>query len=174
MQSIPNWLSISRGILALSLLFCEPFGGTFFTIYLICGITDVLDGYLARRWNAITSLGTRLDSLADLIMYSVVVFMLYPLIRLSNIFFYWILGIIGVRVLSMVIVAIKYKTFGSVHTLANKATGILLFFFPLAFYSKSYIEVLCVLASISAIEELIMHLMSKYLDKNQKSILHMK
>jgi cardiolipin synthase len=35
------------------------------TIFLIAGLTDILDGYIARKYNMITKLGTLMDPLAD-------------------------------------------------------------------------------------------------------------
>lgn len=37
-------------------------------IFLISGITDVLDGYIARKYNMVTKWGTLLDPLADKLM----------------------------------------------------------------------------------------------------------
>lgn len=36
-----------------------------FSIYVTSCATDYLDGYLARRWNKISALGTFLDPVAD-------------------------------------------------------------------------------------------------------------
>lgn len=78
-MNIPNLLSLFR--LALVLAFC----GVFFWpdqrarlwaagVYVLASITDVADGYLARRWNQVTRLGRILDPLADKLMtFSVVI-----------------------------------------------------------------------------------------------------
>jgi phosphatidylglycerophosphate synthase len=37
----------------------------FLTLFLIAGLTDAIDGYLARKWKVQSKLGARLDSIAD-------------------------------------------------------------------------------------------------------------
>jgi len=39
----------------------------FITCYLLCGISDILDGYLARKLKAQSALGSNLDTFADFI-----------------------------------------------------------------------------------------------------------
>lgn len=43
-----------------------------FAIFLIAAFTDLLDGYLARKWSQITTLGTLLDPVADKLLISAV------------------------------------------------------------------------------------------------------
>ena len=40
------------------------------TVFLIAAITDMLDGYLARKWGQITTVGTLLDPIADKLLIS--------------------------------------------------------------------------------------------------------
>lgn len=67
------------------------------------------------------------------------------------------------------IVYLKYHTFAILHTYANKITGLFLFFFP---YLYKFINiniigyVICVTASIAAIEELIIHMTSRELSRD--------
>lgn len=67
---IPNWLSILRLILipVFIIVFFQPSpnAGVIAAIILaISGITDILDGIIARHFNLITDLGKILDPLAD-------------------------------------------------------------------------------------------------------------
>src|SRR5436309_16018683 len=40
------------------------------TIFLVAAATDLLDGYLARRWKQVTTIGTLLDPIADKLLIS--------------------------------------------------------------------------------------------------------
>ena len=44
----------------------NPFSIKFFIIYTYCGISDMLDGTIARKTETSTELGSILDGLADL------------------------------------------------------------------------------------------------------------
>ena len=50
MKHIPNILSASRIALCLPLLMVDAMTLPFWVLYMIAGITDMLDGFLARRW----------------------------------------------------------------------------------------------------------------------------
>jgi len=65
MKRIPNLLSASRIALCLPLLMVDAMTVPFWVLYLIAGLTDMLDGFLARRWGAESRLGARLDSLTE-------------------------------------------------------------------------------------------------------------
>ena len=62
-----NFLSVSRIILCLPLLLVEAMTVPFWVLYVIAGTTDMLDGFLARRWGVESKFGARLDSLADFV-----------------------------------------------------------------------------------------------------------
>ena len=177
MKSIANYISTSRIFLSLTLAFTKPLSIAFFVIYLVCGISDVFDGYIARKTGTTSKLGAKLDSIADLLMVVVLTIVLYPIIisifSLTVIIIIWIVIIGIIRVVSMIVVFIKYKTFGILHTYGNKITGLVLFAFPLslAFVKLDVLMyIICVVASISALEELFIHLSSNELLINKKSI----
>jgi cardiolipin synthase (CMP-forming) len=81
MLSLPNLLTLSR-ILAVPLLVFLLWRPTpidyaiTFALYCLVGITDYLDGYLARAWGSISKLGQFLDPIADKIMVGAVLVML--------------------------------------------------------------------------------------------------
>jgi len=151
----------------------EPLESCFFLIYVLCGLSDILDGYIARKTNTTSKLGERLDSIGDLIMVIILTVMLYPIIKFTFFQILWILGIVLIRVISIIIIFLKFKTFAILHTYANKMTGLLLFvLIPLlAFVDPNIlIYITCIAGSYSAIEELTIHLSSDCLEGNRKSI----
>ena len=70
MKYIPNYLTILRllAVVAFVLLFFWVHPLAALAVYILAGVTDVLDGYLARRNGWITPLGKILDPLADKLM----------------------------------------------------------------------------------------------------------
>lgn len=173
MKLIANYISISRIFLGLILALLKPLSIEFLVIYSFCGISDILDGFIARKTYTTSKLGEKLDSVADLIMCIVLIIVLYPIINLTVEIIIWIVIIGIIRVMSMTVVFIKYKTFGMLHTYGNKITGVMLFIFPLSLkylQSDIMVYIVCVLASISAIEEFLINLSSNKFQANRKSI----
>ncbi|MCG8485314.1 MAG: CDP-alcohol phosphatidyltransferase family protein, partial [Clostridia bacterium] len=149
MNSIANYISISRIFLALTLVIVKPLSLAFFIIYLVCGVSDIFDGYIARKTDTVSKLGKKLDSIADLIMVLVLAIVLYPTINPTVQVILWIVIIIVIRIVSMIIVYIKYKTFEILHTYGNKITGLMLFAFPLSLtftQSNVLLYIICVVA----------------------------
>jgi CDP-diacylglycerol---glycerol-3-phosphate 3-phosphatidyltransferase len=173
MKAMPNCLSFSRIIFSLFLLFVQPLSASFYAIYIFCGFSDIMDGFIARRTGKTSSLGERLDSMADMVMTVVLFVLLYPIVNPKAEIVIWIISIIFIRLVSMVVALKKYKTFAILHTYGNKFTGIVLFIFPimLPFVSISVLMyIICFVASVSAIEELIIQLTSSQLQINKQSI----
>lgn len=172
-KNIPNALSVMRIMLSFLLLLTKPFSTGFFILYLVCGFSDGLDGFLARKFQLTSELGEVLDSVGDFFMILVLMYMLYPYIHVENQIIYWILIIMGIRISALLVAFVKYHTLAFLHTYANKATGFLLFCFPI-FYIMLGLELtavgLCLIATLSAAEELLIQLKSKELNRNVISI----
>lgn len=66
LKNTANILSISRIMLLPALFFTYGNALLFTLIYLACGLSDVLDGYIARKTKSESTLGAKLDSIADL------------------------------------------------------------------------------------------------------------
>lgn len=174
MNSIANYISISRILLALMLFTVKPLSFTFFIIYVVCGFSDVFDGYIARKTDTVSKLGEKLDSLADLVMVAILAILLYPIINPPIIVSLWIAFIVIIRIISISIVYVKYTTFHILHSYGNKATGVVLFTLPLLLkftQPNILMYVICAVASISAIEEIYIHISTNELQTNRKSIL---
>lgn len=173
MKSIPNFISFMRIVLSLILIFVKPLSLVFYLIYIVCGFSDIMDGYISRKKGITSSLGAKLDSFADMVMIFVLLFVLYPILNPEIKIIIWIISIAIIRLLSMFVALRKYKTFASIHTYGNKITGLLLFIFPisLSFLNATVLMyIICVVASITAIEELIIQLTSSELQLNKISI----
>lgn len=65
MKYIPNILTTFR--ILTSLLIVMVSDKYFFPLYFFVGVTDILDGWIARQMNWTSRFGTLLDSLADLL-----------------------------------------------------------------------------------------------------------
>lgn len=168
-KHIPNILTLMRITGAVLLLFIKPLSALFFIIYLICGASDALDGYIARKTNSTTPFGASLDSVADAIFIGAILCVFLPVLQFSWWIICWI-GIIAlIRIGSLVTGWLKYRALAFIHTYANKATGLMLFCFPFL-YSLFGLTVtaslLCALASFSALEELAINLQSKELSRD--------
>jgi CDP-diacylglycerol--glycerol-3-phosphate 3-phosphatidyltransferase len=174
MRKLPNLLSILRMILSFSLLWCLDDRILFVALYLLCGLTDLLDGYIARKYDCQTRVGAILDSIADLCMFFIIVFALITWMgTVSSILWAGFLSIAGIRVINMLIALIRFRQFAILHTLANKASGVLLFLYPveyLLFRSNVLLFLLFAVALFSAIEECILQMTCKTLDLNRKGL----
>ena len=97
MRTFINMLTLSRIFLAavIFLLLISPDGYLLALIlFFLAGITDYYDGYLARKYNAVSQLGEILDPIADKIL---VLFVLFGLaINLSS----YLIGFIGAIVIT--------------------------------------------------------------------------
>lgn len=175
MKSLPNYLTFSRIILCLILVFIKPFGITFYMIYVICGLSDIFDGVIARKTGNASSFGAKLDTAADLVMVGVLLYIYYPAIHLPIPFIIWISLICLIRFASMLAVFIKYNTFAAIHTYGNKITGFALFMLPLLliFVNLTVLGfVMCIIASLSALEELLIVIRSDELNVDQKTLIN--
>ena len=156
-KQIANVITISRIISSMFLLLCQAFSFWFYFIYLIAGITDMVDGKIARKLNAVSEFGSRLDSLADIIFLVVCTVKILPFINLPFWIWIWIVIIAVVKIGNITWNFICNKQLLSAHTFFNKMTGLLLFLFPL---SLDFIEpmfsslIICFIAMAAMIHEI--------------------
>lgn len=158
MNNLPNVLTIVRILLSLCLFPLAGHQAIFLIVYGVCGLTDWLDGLLARRLKAQSPLGARLDSVADLVWFSAAALALVCWLPVKPI---WALAAVALVILIRAgSLAVGWARFGRpvfLHTLANKAAGLLFFLCPLevALWGTAYgLIVLFPVALAASVEEL--------------------
>ncbi len=172
-KQIPNIITGVRIICSLLLLFTAPLSPVFFAGYLLGGLSDILDGYIARKLNLSSRFGAVFDSVADIIFVFVLLLIFIPYIQWPLWCVCWMAIILSIRVLTLIVGFLKFHAFAFLHTYANKATGLLLTCFPLIYWLvglNSTAVLLCSLATLSALEELLISLISKTLDRDVTSV----
>ena len=156
MKNIPNYISISRIIMVIALLIPKTFSETFYIIYIYCGLSDILDGFLARKYKITSEFGAKIDSLADMIFVFVSILKIIPVIEIPIAIYIWITIIILIKVFNIICGYKYYKKLTLLHTSANKITGLILFVNPLIMgvIDIKILEILiCGIATFSAIQE---------------------
>ena len=151
-----NIITSSRILFSIALLFFPTFSPAFYALYLAAGITDMIDGTVARKTGKASEFGARLDSIADIVFVVVCLVKLIPDINIPTWFYVWI-GIIAlIRIINIVSGLIMQKRFILLHTIMNKVTGLLLFVLPLTvpFLEIKYTALsVCAVATFAAIQE---------------------
>ena len=160
----------------ISLIFLPLRSVGFLEVYTLTGLTDVLDGWLARKTGTASDFGARLDSIADLLFYGVVLLRLVPILwqKMPVTIWYAVAAILLVRMSAYTAAAIKYHRFSALHTWLNKMTGFGVFLLPYMMVISSgsvYCWALCTLAFAASLEELMIHLCRKDYCADRKSIL---
>lgn len=155
-EHIANILTFCRIIGSIFFLFFPAFSVAFYIIYIFCGISDMIDGTIAKITNSTSRFGSQLDTAADLIFLAASIIKLSPALHFPWWLWIWS-GIIAIIKISNIVLGYVYKkTFISVHSAMNKITGLLLFLLPLtiSFAEIRYTAVIvCSVATLSAVLE---------------------
>ena len=154
MNRIPNIISALRIIGAAILLSVYPESVAFWVIYGLCGISDMLDGYLARKLHAESTTGAVLDSVADICYVACCAIRLLPVVHIPIWLWIWAGVIAAVKIVNQVSALIVCKRFCFPHIKANKLTGLLLFLsVPTVFWSIIPVAFVAGVASFAAVQE---------------------
>lgn len=153
-KQIANIITAGRIICSILLLFFTVFSLGFYVVYILCGFSDMIDGIVARKTNSTSNFGARLDTVADFIFIVFAGYKLLPTIHISRWMWVWIIIIAVVKMGNIIGGLLRRKTLISIHSILNKATGFVLFIFPLTLQVvelKYSLTVICVIATFAAI-----------------------
>ena len=156
MKSLANNITIVRILCSIVMLFFPAFSLAFYVLYITAGVSDMVDGWVARRTHTASELGAKLDTIADIVFVVVCMMKLLPVLSIPVWLWVWI-GIIAlIKIINIISGFIVQKRFVSVHSTMNKVTGLLLFVFPLTitFLDLKYsATVVCIFATFAARQE---------------------
>ena len=151
-----NIITIVRILCSIAILFCPVFSVAFYLLYLTAGLSDMMDGWVARRTNTVSEFGSKLDTVADVIFVIVCLIKLLPVMDIPVWLYVWI-GIIAlIKVVNVVSGFVVQRQFVAIHSIMNKVTGALLFALPLtlSFVDLKYsATVACIVATFAAVQE---------------------
>ena len=151
-----NLITCIRIVCGIALLFCPVFSPAFYALYLAAGISDMLDGTVARKTGTVSELGSKLDTAADFVLVIVCLIKLLPAVRAPTWLIVWIIVIAGIKAINLVSGYVMRKEIVVLHTAMNKVAGILLFVLPLTltFIDLKYSgPVVSAAATFAAIQE---------------------
>lgn len=144
-------------LFSLRLLVLPPSSYRFSVLYLLCGITDVLDGFAARRLHTESERGAMLDSAADLLFGIAYAVRVLPLLSIPLWVWIWTAIIAVTKITGILIASRKAQKLRMEHSPGNKLTGFLLFLMPLSncFGAVKYAAALvCMTASATTVGEI--------------------
>ena len=151
-----NIITIVRILCSIAILFCPVFSVTFYSLYITAGLTDMIDGWVARKTNTVSEFGAKLDTVADFVFVVVCLVKLLPIMDFPSWLYIWIGVIALIKIINIVSGYVIQKQFVTIHSLMNKVTGLLLFILPLtlSFINLRYSAVMvCLVATFAAVQE---------------------
>jgi cardiolipin synthase len=149
--NVPNLLSFLRIALVpvFLLLLLEELFLAAIIVLAVAGLTDFLDGFLARKLNQTTKLGKMLDPVADRL------YIFATLLALSATGYvpWWLAGLVILRDLLMLfsmplLASVGYRSL-PVHYLGKASTFALLYSFPLLLMGKIFTEAAFIITPIA-------------------------
>ena len=153
---IANTITCCRILFSILMLFFPAFSGSFYACYIIAGITDMIDGTVARKLGTSSQFGEKLDTVADFVFAAAALFKLLPVMKISMTIWIWTGFIAVIKLINIISRFVVQKRFVTVHSLANKITGSVLFVLPLtlSLIDDSYSAIfVCLAATFAAIQE---------------------
>ena len=107
---LANIVTSLRIIGSIALLFFFFPSLPFYIIYLICGLTDMIDGTIARKLNTVSRFSSKLDTVADFIFMAVCSIKLLPTMNLPILLWIWIVVITIIKICNIILLLYQLRT----------------------------------------------------------------
>ncbi len=175
--NVPNFLSFYRLIAFPFILWFALTGKQdLFAIFLVINLlTDVADGYIARKFDQVTEFGARLDSMADNFTYllafiGIYVFKLEEFLPHIVSFLVWM----GLLSSALLFSLIKFKRFPSLHLYSWKIGGYIQGAFFIVLFSYDFVTpfyyFMVIWGIMSAIEHVTIQILIPEMRSNAKGL----
>ncbi|MBO4610430.1 MAG: DUF4298 domain-containing protein [Lachnospiraceae bacterium] len=159
-KQLANIITGLRIVCSLLILVFPAFSVWYYSLYITGGVTDVLDGAVARGLKTESDFGDKFDTIAD-ITFSMAVFLkLVDLIIVPNWTLIWICVIILIKFSSIIVSLTAIHRFISIHSVLNKITGFYVYFmmFTLGIdipWKIKYVLIIaaCIISTLAAVHE---------------------
>ena len=155
-KHIATIITGSRIVLSLPLLVIPLTSEWFYALYLLCGLSDMIDGTVARKTKSTGEFGAKLDTVLDFVFMSVALIKFLPHFHIPVWLWIWIGMIALIKLGNAAWGFVRTKKLISTHTVLNKITGLFLFLLPvtISFVDLTYaLPIVCTIATVAAIHE---------------------
>lgn len=123
-----NIITGIRIICSIVLLFCPVFSPVFYALYITAGVSDMVDGAVARKMGTVSNFGSKLDTAADFVFVFVCLIKLIPAIYVPTWLFIWIIVIAVIKAINLIFGYVMRKEMIALHTVMNRVTAYCLCF----------------------------------------------
>ena len=160
LYSIPNLLSLLRLILVPILVALAVYGQAelFLLLLAVSLVSDVLDGYMARKLQQTSELGARLDSWGDILTYGAMIsalYLIWPAIFSAQAGF--LLAAMLSFILPLLLALSRFGSYPSYHTIGAKVTAILMapaYYLLILWDTELFFRAVILLRVLVAVEEI--------------------
>ena len=149
---------------------------TLLAMFIVIGITDKLDGVLARYLDQCTPLGAKLDTIADMVFYPLIALWLYRFeSQVADGWWLWIFILLGLFFIKMGVGKIKFGYIPAFHTIGAKTFSASLYFFMIIAILRPEIAsqlfpFMCVIGYANQLEETYILFTRDSVDENIRSV----
>lgn len=179
LKSLPNMITSIRFILAPFLLYFSYKNELllFTVLFYVCGISDYIDGPIARRYNLTSELGSFLDNVADelLLLFGLIfIYLLKPEIIMDNIIIFAIF--LSLYAVERVLFFGLHKGKPRLHLYSGKTfVRAFYIFLPVMFFVNNYrpfLYLILLLGVVTLIEQSVIYIKYKEIDPEIKSFIN--
>lgn len=169
-----NYITLSRMLLAISLLFIINNKNIYLIIYMIAWVTDAIDGPVARLTKTQSDFGSKLDDIADTMLGAIMGISVFVWLG-TDLFIYLAYAsvLIIIRIFNVFYTKYKYGKVYVIHTYGNKATSFIAFLIPISylmFDSNLMFYVVIIVGTLASLEESIIHISHRRFSHKRRSI----